>query len=94
MAFPLWKSISAVNMMIPKDERKYVFYCALPPCQTAADINRSLLLRLFDDNSEIINNLDEARKKQQAAGSLSPTSELDGAVGETNGGGEPSEELP
>ena len=27
MAMPLWKSISAVNLMLPKDERKYVSFC-------------------------------------------------------------------
>jgi hypothetical protein len=56
----------------------------------AIDIRRSLLLRLFDDNSEIINNLEVAKaelarkQEQEAADSHSPTPGLD-ASGETNG---------
>jgi hypothetical protein len=47
---------------------------------------------LFDDNSEIINNLELARKNQQkAAESRSPSPELK-AQGEANGSGELAED--
>jgi hypothetical protein len=47
---------------------------------------------LFDDNSEIINNLELARKnKQKAAESHSPSPELE-ALGEANGSGELAED--
>ncbi len=52
---------------------------------------RSLLLRLFDDDSEIINNLEVAKaelakKQEQEAVDSGPASPEFDALGETNGG--------
>lgn len=71
LVLPLWRSRFSCNLMLPKDERKYVthqYLFALPPV-VHANIRvscRAMLMRLFNDEEEVIDSTNKNRARPRA----------------------------
>ncbi|KAK7539779.1 cytosine-5--methyltransferase NCL1 [Phyllosticta citribraziliensis] len=66
LVLPLWRSISSLNLMLPKEERK------------------AMLLRLYNDSSELVDNSLRNKQQQQENGTSTPAQDSATVVAEAD----------